>query len=138
MNFVQKALDDREKHIINKRNLSIDIDKRIAELLTSLKAVSGNLIDKSSSIVSKCIFHKLLRKVLLKDKHTKQKIKEKEQNEALELVSELKKEIQELKDELDDKQMELENKEKQAEILDKLFQKGLIDDEGNPTDQMKL
>ena len=34
--------------------------------------------------------------------------------------------------------MELENKEKQAEILDKLFQKGLIDDEGNPTDQMKL
>ena len=138
MNFVQKVLDDREKHIINKRNLSIDIDKRIAELRTSSKAVSGNLIDKSSSIVSKGKSHKLLKKVLLKDKHTKQKIKENEQNEALELVSELKKEIQELKDELDDKQMELENKEKQSEILDKLFQKGLIDDEGNPTDQIKL
>ena len=90
MNFVQKVLDDREKHIINKRNVSIDTDKRIAELLTSSKAVSSNLIDKSSSIVSKGKSHKLLRKVLLKDKHTKQKIKEKEQNETLELVSELK------------------------------------------------
>ena len=41
MNFVRKILDEREKHIISKRNLSVGIDKRIADLFSSSQMMSG-------------------------------------------------------------------------------------------------
>ena len=56
MRFVQKILDDREKYTIQKRNLSIEIDKKIADLLLSSQMVSDWYI---------CIFNFLLVKVNL-------------------------------------------------------------------------
>ena len=98
MRFVQKILDDREKYTIQKRNLSIEIDKKIADLLLSSQMVSDWYICILKSLVSKGKSHKLLRKTLLKDKNILKKESEKEQMEALVLVPELKKQICEVQE----------------------------------------
>ena len=138
MQFVQKVLDDREKHTIQKRNLSIEIDKKIADLLLSSQMVSGWYICIFNSLVCKGKSHKLLRKTLLKDKNIKKKESEQELKEALLLVPELKKQIYELQDNLEEKEHELENKSKNSEILAKLFKMGLIDAEGNPIEKINF
>ena len=138
MRFVQKILDDREKYTIQKRNLSIEIDKKIADLLLSSQMVSGWYICILKSLVSKGKSHKLLRKTLLKDKNIEKKESEKEQMEALVLVPELKKQIYELQEILEEKELELDNRSKDSVILEKLFNKGLIDGEGNPIDKISF
>ena len=138
MRFVQKILDDREKYTIQKRSLSIEIDKKIADLLLSSQMVSGWYICILKSLVSKGKSHKLLRKTLLKDKNIEKKESEKEQMKALVLVPELKKQIYELHEILEEKELELDNKFKDLVILEKLFNKGLIDGEGNPIDKISF
>ena len=138
MRFVQKILDDREKYTIQQRNLSIEIDKKIADLLLSSQMVSGWYICTLKSFVSKGKSHKLLRKTLLKGKNIEKKESEKEQMEALLLVPELKKQIYELQEILEEKELELENRSKDSVILEKLLNKGLIDGEGNPIDKISF
>ena len=86
MNFVKAVLDEREKSIISKRNLSMSIGKRIANLLSSSQMVSGKFFHIYNYIVNKEKSHKLLRKALIKDKRVEQKLIEKEQKEAYELI----------------------------------------------------
>ena len=80
----------------------------------------------------------MLRKTLLKDKNIEKKESEKEQMEALVLVPELKKQIYELQEILEEKELELDNRSKDSVILEKLFNKGLIDGEGNSIDKISF
>ena len=88
MNFVKLMLDEGEKSIIIKRNISMNIDKRIANLLSSSQMVSSKFFHVYNYIVNKGKSHKLLRKALIKYKSVEQKLMEKEQKEACELVLE--------------------------------------------------
>ena len=120
MNFVKDVLDEREKSIISKRNLSMNIDKRIANLPSSSRMVPDKFFHVYNFIVSKGKLHKLLRKALIKDKRVDQKLMEREQKEAYELVSQLKRQIEELTYELGQTERQLESRVKDTEILQKL------------------
>ena len=79
--------------------------------------VSGKIFHVYNYIVNKGKSHKLLRKALIKDKRVEQKLIEKEQNEALELIPELKRQIEELAYELGQMERQLESRVKETEIF---------------------
>ena len=116
----------------------MNIDKRIANLLSSSQMVSGKFFHVYNYIVNKGKSHKLLRKALIKDKRVEQKLMEKEQIEAYELVPELKRQIEELTYELGQTERQLESRVKDTEILQKLYQNGVIDVDGNPKELIKF
>ena len=72
--------------------------------------VSGKIYHVYNYIVNKGKSHKLLRKALIKDKRV-------EQNEALELIPELKRQIEELAYELGQMERQLESRVKETEIF---------------------
>ena len=61
MNFVKAGLDEREKNIIIKRNLSINIDKRIANPLSSPQMASSKFLIVLYYIMNKGKLIKLLK-----------------------------------------------------------------------------
>ena len=79
-----------------------------------------------------------MRKALIKDKRVEQKLMEKKQKEAYELVPELKRQIEELTYELGQTEKQLESRVKDTEILQKLYQNGVIDVDGNRKELIKL
>lgn len=131
MNFVTMKLKKRENEMLKKKNMTIDIDSRVADLLTSSQMISGNHNCTINRLVSKGKSHKLLRKALLKDKRDELELNTKMLKEMSDQVPTLKEEIYNLKLELDKKDDELREREGDAEILSKLFEKGLIDENGD-------
>ena len=79
-----------------------------------------------------------MRKALIKDKRVEQKLMEKEHKEAYELVPELKRQIEELTYELGQTEKQLESRVKDTETLQKLYQNGVIDVDGNPKELIKF
>ena len=80
----------------------------------------------------------LLRKSLLRDKKDEHREKEKEMKEELDIVPELKEEIKDLKLQLEETAEELERRDKDAIILLNLFEKGIIDRDGNIIEKIEF
>ena len=80
----------------------------------------------------------LLRKSLLRGKKDEHREKEKEMKEELDIVPELKEEIKDLKLQLEETAEELERRDKDAIILLNLFEKGIIDRDGNIIEKIEF
>ena len=88
--------------------------------------------------MSKGKSHMLLRKSLLRGKKDEHREKEKEMKEELDIVPELKEEIKDLKLQLEETAEELERRDKDAIILLNLFEKGIIDRDGNIIEKIEF
>ena len=82
MKFVCRLLEQREKNILSKRSLTINIDKRIAELFLSSKMISSTVTLSQFFIVIKGKSYNLISKAIFKDTLDAKKMKEKEHAEA--------------------------------------------------------
>ena len=74
----------------------------------------------------------MLKKKLLRDQKEERNRIEEEKEQALLTIEPMKEKIMELKNELQEKEKELNEFNKDSEILRNLFERGVIDIDGNP------
>ena len=117
--------------MLEKSNLTIKMDPKIAKIFENSQNVSCILIFSLLCLVEKGKSHKLLRKAILNDQRKVHQLGKEELKDAASLVPELKREIDELVRELDSKNEKIEEYERQAKMLSNLFELGVIDGEGN-------
>ena len=73
-----------------------------------------------------------MKKKLLKDEKNKRNQIEKEKEQAIDSIAPLKETIEDLEKELNEKERELEIFSKDSDMLRNLFERGVIDIDGNP------
>ena len=73
----------------------------------------------------------LLRKALIKEKKDKESTLQREKDRAYEMLPQLLKEVEELKEEVMARDHEIDQHKKENEICRELFDRGLIDEDGN-------
>ena len=73
----------------------------------------------------------LLRKALIKEKKDKESTLQREKDRAYEMLPQLLKEVEELKEEVMARDHEINQHKKENEICRELFDRGLIDEDGN-------
>ena len=130
--MIKTVLKRREGHMLKKHNLIINVDSRMANIINSSQMVAGRLVHFISIIVSKGRSHHLLRKKLLRDQREEKDKIEEEKEQALLSITPMRREIDELKQELQNKEKELMEFNKDSEILRSLYERGVIDLDGNP------
>ena len=130
--MIKTVLKRRVGHMLKKHNLIINVDSRMASIINSSQMVAGRLVHFISIIVSKGRSHHLLRKKLLRDQREEKNKIEEEKEQALLSITPMRREIDELKQELQNKEKELMEFNKDSEILRSLYERGVIDLDGNP------
>ena len=120
---------EQDKLIIN--NLSIDIYPRIAKYLNALRVCQVCVLSLIFNLVSCEKAHHLRRKVVLRDKKEQKEVEEKELKDAAKQVPELLSEIESLRQVIEEKDREIERNDADRMILGSLYEKGIIDGEGN-------
>ena len=118
--------------MLKRNNQCIQVSPRMAEIIKSSQMVSGKIMNLIAWLVSKGRSHHLLKKKLLKDEKEKRNRAEEEKERAINSIAPMRKAIQELKKELSEKEKELESYSKDSDILHSLFERGVIDIDGNP------
>ena len=73
----------------------------------------------------------LLRKALIKEKKDKESTLQREKDRAYEMLPQLLKEVEELKEEVMARDHEIDQHKKENETCRELFDRGLIDEDGN-------
>ena len=133
--LISQAIKERETFIIDKHSMEIKVDSRIAEALNSSSMLSSNTYNILNFVAQKGRSHLLLRDKE-EDKTMKglKKIAEKNRQRYNQMCEEndyLKSEIEKLAEELDRKSDEAQDENKNRELLSDLYEKGIIDEEGN-------
>ena len=95
--LIKSVLKEREDMMLKKRNLSINIDSRIAEIFKSSKMVASILKLSLTFIVSNGRSNHLLRKKLLRDKKEERNRAQIDQEIVLGTIPLMRREIEELK-----------------------------------------
>ena len=129
--LIKTAMNKREVQMLKKSNTIVKMNSKIAKIFKNSHNVSGFLLTSLLCLVEKGKSHMLLRKAILQDQRTANKNKEKELKDVADLVPELKNEINKLAEELDAKDKNIEEYEKQRLMLAKLYEVGVIDEDGN-------
>ena len=133
--LITEAIKKRETFILDKHSMEIKVDSRIAEALNSSSMLSSNINNILNFIAQKGRSHLLLRdKEEEKTMKGLKKISERNQqryNQMWEENEYLKAEIEKLGDEIDRKRNKSKDDEKNRELLSDLYEKGIIDENGN-------
>ena len=122
--LIKRCMNKREKHILNKQSMVIEMDSKIAKIFLNSQNVSGMANSRKLWLVEKGKSHKLLRKAVLRGKKINEEFMEKEVNEADRLIPDLKNEIDKLRSEIQLKDFEIEEAAKERDILAKLYDLG--------------
>ena len=129
--MIKKAMDKRQKHILGKKNLTIQVDSELAKLSKShiQYQVSHNLFYTFDS-ASNGRSHLMLNTVKRDERRANKSLFKKLLAEH-EMISDMKEEVSKLRDELKRCQVDKEEADKNKEILANLYDKQVIDDFGN-------
>ena len=130
--MIKTVLKRRESQMLKKHNLTINVDSRMADIINSSQMVAGRFAHYLTKLVSKGRSHHLLRKKLLRDQREEKNKIEEEKEQALLSITPMRREIDELKQELQNKEKEVMEFSKDSEILRSLYDRGVIDLDGNP------
>ena len=133
--LISDAIKSRERHIIESNSLEIKTEGRIADAIMNSSFISSKSNKYINIIASKGRSHLLMRTPKLKSDRKKNmhlyKDEEEKSEDEKNDVKILKDEIKKLNEQLNDKQKEIRKSEKYGDLLSDLFQKGIIDNEGN-------
>ena len=130
--LVKDKLEEREADMLKKHNLIMEVDMDFADIFNSSSMVSQVInINPNLYIVQKGRSHQLLRKIIVKREKDQKEQEGKHQKELLESLPHLKEEISNLKDEIASKDKNLDRFNQDAGILEELYRKGVIDENGN-------
>ena len=129
--FIKEAMHNRAEHILKKKNLVMKMDPRIASIFQRSQNVSGKHNCYISDLVENWKSHKLLRKALLKDEKKTKEREVKEVKDKVNSIPGLIDEIEELRAEIRYKTEKIEEYEKDQSILSKLYDMGIIDENGD-------
>ena len=134
--FISDAIKAREDYIIKTKSLEIKTHPRIVDAIAKSSFVSSMLCKLLNCLASKGRSHLLIRTPKQRNIKTRNvalyredesKSDEEEEKDA----RSLKDEVISLTKKLNEKEKEIEKHEKYADLLSDLFQKGIIDGEGN-------
>ena len=98
--MMHDVLSIRENSLLEKRNLTIDINPRVASIFKSSQMVANRLISCYAYLATKGKSHHLLRKKLMRDKKQEKELIESQKNDALNTITPLQETIEDLKKEL--------------------------------------
>ena len=133
--LISKKLKERETFILKKKEMLLDVDPKFARIFQNSNMVSGLVHSYLMFfLVHKGRSHHLLKKSIFKKKKEKFEEETKDKEELLKSIPSLKDEIYELRKELTEKEEQLRSNQVNAKILDDLFKKGIIDQDGNVLD----
>ena len=128
-------MERREEHLLEKRNLTINMDKKIAAIFKDSMNVSGIQFIWLFILVERGKSHKLLRKALIKEEKSAKILEQEELKKEVMSIPSLKYEISQLRNEILSKEEEIEKNRHDSGILVRLFDMGVIDENGNLLDQ---
>ena len=135
--LVKEMTIKREEHILDKSNLIIKMDPRIARIFHNSHNVSSKSQRLSFMLAEKGKSHKLLRKALLRDRKIIKEEENKELDRAVKSIPGLVDEINQLLFEIQEKNDKIQAYDKDQEILIKLFDMGVINGDGDLINQEK-
>lgn len=132
--MVQDAITDRELILTEKNDLEFKTHPKIAKAILDSSFVSSRVLCLQSVLAVKGRSHKLIRK--RKNAEDDDKEEEKNQNFAKQRqefeskIDKLKDQVNSLSQELESKEDALKEKDKFGDLLNELYQRGIIDKEG--------
>ena len=133
--LVSNAIKSRERHIIETNSLEIKTEKRIADAIMNSSFISSKISAFMYFIATRGRSHLLMRTSKHKNERARHvnlyKDEESKSEDEENCIDTLKDEIKKLSQELNEKQNEIRKNEKYGDLLSDLFQKGIIDSEGN-------
>ena len=133
--MVSDAIKGREESIIKKHSMEITVNPRIADALNKSSMLSSIISFIYFTIAQRGRSHLLLR-----DQEEEKTVKglkkiadnhKQRYNEIWEENDYLKGEIEKLGDELERRRNEMLDEDKNRELLSELYEKGVIDEDGN-------
>ena len=114
------------------------MDPKIARIFETSRNISGRNHHTKFDQVDKGKSHKLLHKALLNDTKVTKKLEEEELNKKIESIHNLKNEIDQLRSEIQKKNIEIDSYGKDQEILSKLYDIDIIDENGDLISKDKI
>ena len=127
----------REEHILDKSNLIMKIDPRIARIFHNSHNISSKSQRLSFMLAEKGKSHKLLHKALLRDRKIIKEEENKELDRAVKSIPGLVDGINQLRFEIQEKNDKIQAYDKDQEILSKWFDMGVINEDGDLINQEK-
>ena len=131
-------MSENEEHILEKKNLVIEMVPWIAEIFKHSKNVSGVVVFFKLVLVEKGKSHKLMRKALINDNRDSKRHEEEKVKDAIDSIQNIHDEIDRLKEELEQKDKELNEREEQRRMLVRLLESGVINDRGELIDKDEI
>ena len=139
--LIDSAIKEREQYILKNKSLEFQVDPRIVKAVEKSSMLSSNIFTSFFNLASKGRSHLLLRD-LEEEKTVKglKRIKNQQSiqiNEAEDEIEKLRKEISLLQSEIDQRDCYEKEEEKHRQLLSDLYEKGIIDEDGNYVDVNK-
>ena len=139
--FVENAIKDRQNKFIQKHNMEIETDSRIVSAFEKSNFISSICVCLIRIIATKGRSHMLIRKssevpVRRQLREENKDEEDKDENKDSQILY-LKNEVAKLKEELRVNNDSIDRNDKYADLLNDLFHKGIIDEEGNFLNDME-
>ena len=139
--FIENAIKDRQNKFIQKHNMEIETDSRIVSAFEKSNFISSICVYLIRIIATKERSHMLIRKsseipVRRQLREENKDEEDKDENKDSQILY-LKNEVAKLKEELRVNNDSIDRNDKYADLLNDLFHKGIIDEEGNFLNDME-
>lgn len=131
--MIRRKLQERQDEMLEKSNLMMDVDEKIANIFEHSQMVSGLLSRLMYIIVRKGRSHLLLRKGIIKAEKKRAVERQMKIERALGSIPALKQRIEDMEEELRQKQISIDEFSQDSELLKSLYERGVIDANGEPT-----